>query len=184
MAKAMQNRCGWQKTDLSEVVAYVSNICGVALNGEKLDILPLLKSKLDSLLPESKTLGQKFGKKQIVDWAKWTRKFASKENATLSRNLQSVSAADLWVGKIGPSLTKDQTNKIITQPCNRGLGQANNCFENRDRSSFRLARRYECGFVPSLSVGPRHTGSNKLSLHGNYNAVRVKLHCHHECYAG
>ena len=55
MAKAMQNRCGWQKPDLSEVVAYVSNICGVALNGEKLDILPLLKSKLDSLLPESKT---------------------------------------------------------------------------------------------------------------------------------
>ena len=87
MAKAMQNRCGWQKTDLSEVVAYVSNICGVALNGEKLDIPPLLKSKLDSLLPESKTatgkgvkdssaqaameqfdnlslLGQKFGKKK------------------------------------------------------------------------------------------------------------------------
>ena len=76
------------------------------------------------MLPESKTLGQKFGKKQIVDWAKWTRKFASKENATLSRNLQSVSAADLWVGKIGPSLTKDQTNKIITHPTVAILAQA------------------------------------------------------------
>ena len=88
------------------------------------------------------------------------------------------------VGKIGPGLTKGRTNKMITRPCDRGLGQANKCFENHDRSSFRLARRYECGFVPSLSVGPRHTGSNKLSLHDNYNAVRVKLHCHHECYAG
>ena len=43
------------RKDFDEVVAYVSNICGVALNGEKLDIPPLLKSKLDSLLPESKT---------------------------------------------------------------------------------------------------------------------------------
>ena len=89
------------RKDFDEVVAYVSNICGVALNGEKLDIPPLLKSKLDSLLPESKTatgkgvkdssaqaameefdnlspLGQKFGKKRNIDWAQWSRKFASK----------------------------------------------------------------------------------------------------------
>jgi len=90
------------RKDFDEVVAYVSNICGVALNGEKLDIPPLLKSKLDSLLPESKTatgkgvkdssaqaameefdnlspLGQKFGKKKSIDWAQWSRKFASKK---------------------------------------------------------------------------------------------------------